>query len=99
MKAFTWILTMTCSLVAIPLATAHPVAQGALDLEIFAERIHVQARVSAEEVFVANAFGDSGGPKSKTAAEVWQRHGDYLLRHLKVFADERALTGQVGSFA
>ena len=34
----------------------HPVAQGALGLQIFPDKIHVQMRVSGEEVLVADAF-------------------------------------------
>ena len=76
-------------------AVAHPVAQGALVVRIEAESIQVRARVSGEEVFVANAFAAGGDPKAKALAEVWRRHGDYLLRHLKVFADDSRLAGRV----
>jgi len=79
--------------------SAHPVAQGALNVEIFPEKIQIQARVAGEEIFVANTFAAPNEPKASSLAEVWQRHGTYLLQHLKVFADERALTGRVVSVA
>ena len=75
---------------------AHPVAQGALEVRVLPETIQVQARVSGEQVFVANTFSASPDePKPKTLAEVWEQHGQYLLRHLKVFAGDRRLTGRV----
>ena len=74
---------------------AHPVAQGALNVQIFPDTVRVQARVTSEEIFVANAFAPSAAPKASTLDQVWQRHGQYLLLHLKIFADERALTGRI----
>ena len=76
-----------CGLIARPSALAHPVAQGALEVRITSSGIHLQARVSGEQVFVANALAHSDEPKAATLNAVWQRHGEYLLRHLKVFAD------------
>ena len=73
--------------------SAHPVAQGALDLQILPNTIRVQMRVSGEEMLVAEAFDVSDKPKANSLEEVRQRHGQYLLRHLRVFADERRLTG------
>ena len=75
---------------------AHPVAQGALDVTILSESIQVQARVSAEQVFVANTFSPPpNAPKLTTLPEAWQRHGDYLLAHLKVFAGDHRLKGRM----
>lgn len=79
---------------------AHPVAQGALEVRIFPETVHVQARVSSEQIFVANTFSASPNkPRAAGLAEVWQRHGEYLLSHLKVFAGDRRLTGRVVAVA
>src|SRR5439155_9937388 len=72
-----------------------PVAQGALDVEILPDKVRIQARVSGEEVLVANTFAAGDVPKASSLAEVWQRHGLYLLEHLKVIGDERPLTGDV----
>ncbi len=76
-------------------AAAHPVAQGALDIQIDPQKIQVQARVTGEEVFVANTFADKGAPAAGSLAEVWRRHGQYLLAHLKFFADGRPLAGTI----
>ncbi len=79
-------------------AWAHPVAQGALDLQISPNKIHLQLRVSGEEILVADVFAHGDKPKADSLPELWQRHGQYLLRHFKVFADERLLMGQVVTF-
>ena len=73
-------------------AAAHPVAQGALDLAIAADRVSLRARPSMEEVLVAAAYG---GGRQQTLAEKVRSHGAYLLRHLRVSADGRALDGRV----
>jgi HupE / UreJ protein len=75
-------------------AVAHPVAQGAMDIVISADCIDMQARVSTEEVFVAEAFGGKKEGKG-SLDEVWRRHGEYLLAHLQVTADGVSLAGQV----
>ena len=96
MKTLRRLMMLTlCGLTAARSARAHPVAQGALDVQIFPGTVRVQARVTGEEIFVANAFAASAEPKANTLDQVWQRHGGYLLKHLKIFADERALTGRV----
>lgn len=64
-------------------------------IEIFPDKIHVQARVSMEEVFVQNAL--STGTKDTNVApdELCRRHGDYLLPHLHFFMDGKPLAGRV----
>jgi hydrogenase/urease accessory protein HupE len=89
------LILLVCALGLAEPALAHPVAQGALEVEVLPGRIHVQARVSGEEVFVANALAAKDEPKAVSLAEVWERHGRYLLRHLRVFADGQALPGRV----
>ena len=74
-------------------ALAHPVSQGSLDLQVLPDKIQVNARVSAEEIFVADAFAADEKSKAASLDEVWRRHGEYLLQHLKVFADDRRLAG------
>lgn len=73
-------------------AVAHPVAQGAMELRLLPERIELGARVSLEEVLVAGALG---GRKDAVGPEALRAHGDYLLRHLRVEAEGRRLTGRV----
>src|SRR5438477_4193172 len=96
MKTPRWfIILLSLGLGVTRSALAHPVAQGSLDIQILPDKVRVQARVSGEEVLVANTFAAVAHPKAKSLPEVWQRHSQYLLEHLKVFADERRLTGTV----
>jgi hypothetical protein len=83
MKISRWfILLLSLWLAGGRFALAHPVAQGALDVQILPDRIDVQLRVSGEEVLVADTFAASDKPNASTLAEVWQRHGQYLLQHI-----------------
>ena len=96
MKTARWFLLLLSLWFAVGRsAQAHPVAQGALDLQISPDKIHLRLRVSGEEVMVADTFLAGDKPRARSLAEVWQRHGEYLLQHLKVFADGRRLTGSV----
>jgi len=74
------------------ISAAHPVAQGALEVVVFPERVSVTARVSMEEVVVASAYG---GQKNASALEMVHAHGAYLLAHFRVTADGRPLDGRV----
>jgi hydrogenase/urease accessory protein HupE len=83
---------LVCVLFDVRPAEAHPVSQGALQIVIFPDRVSVRATVSTEEVLVAAVFG---GQKQPSHLETLRSHGDYLLAHLRVTADGRALDGQV----
>jgi HupE / UreJ protein len=78
-------------------ASAHPVAQGSMEITLGSDYLQVVATVSTEEAFVAEALANK--TDAKTLEAVWQRHGTYLLDHLVVEGDGRRLTGQVASFA
>ena len=78
-------------------ARAHPVAQGAMKVLIEPGKIAVEARVSTEEVFVASTFAPPTGSHPASLDAVWTAHGPYLLDHLRVFADDRLLTGRVAA--
>src|ERR1044071_1782928 len=80
-------------------ALAHPVAQGALDLQILPDKILLQARVSGEEIFVARTFGNLPDANGATLNQVWERHAQYWLDHFKILADGRPLTGRLSHFA
>src|SRR5947207_10425993 len=75
---------------------AHPVAQGSMSIRISSNKIVVQARVSMEEVLVQGALSAAKDSKL-TTDELCQRHGDYLLLHLHLFADDQPLRGLVRS--
>lgn len=81
--AFFWVLGSA--------AEAHPVAQGGLIVTISPGQLTVRATVSLEEVLVASAYGPEAA-RANSPAEAAERHGAYLLEHLRVFADGRRLT-------
>src|SRR5947208_1792310 len=72
--------------------SAHPVAQGSMSIQISSNKIVVQARVSMEEVFVQSALSAAKDSRL-TIDELCRLHGDYLLLHLHLFADDKPLTG------
>jgi hypothetical protein len=93
-------IRLPCVLVVLQLtalaAMAHPVAQGAMEIVVGADSIDIRARVSNEEAFIAEAFGQK--TDANTALDdVWRRHGEYLLAHVHLTADGTPLTGRVAS--
>jgi hydrogenase/urease accessory protein HupE len=76
------------------LASAHPMVENVLDVEIAPDRISVIARVSMEEVLVAEAAGGVGVP-DEMRTQAARAHGAYVLRHLHLRADDRPLTGKL----
>ena len=86
---------LICALACLTFASrpvdAHPVAQGALDVVVFADHVSVRATVAEEEVLVAASYGSNPVP----LVEAVRRHGEYLLAHLRVTADGRLLEGRV----
>jgi hydrogenase/urease accessory protein HupE len=80
------------ALVAATHATAHPVAQGRMRLDIRADHIAVRMTVPIEEVLVAAAH--SAG-QDGSLADSLRVHGAYLASHMQLVADGRALTGHV----
>ena len=88
-----------CAFVAVlkltaPAMMGHPVAQGAMDVVVSADHVDIQAHVSTEEVFVAEAFGGKADAKG-SLEDIWRRHGAYLVAHLQPTADGVPLAGQV----
>lgn len=78
-----------------PLAHAHPVAQGSIEIALSSDRVALRVRVSLEQVFVANTFSQA---PAASLEETFQRHGDYLLEHLRLFAQEERLVGHRAGF-
>ena len=70
-------------------APAHPVAQGAIEVAVFADAIRLEVRSSTEEMSIANAVASDAGETPDHAA--------YLLKHLRVFADGILLPGSVAA--
>ena len=75
-------------------ASAHPVAQGAMDIVLLPDHIELKARVSNEEAFVAEAFGEKNQDNA-TLEGVRERHGQYLLSHLRLSVDDVAVNGRI----
>src|SRR4051812_46449432 len=75
-------------------ASAHPMVENVLDVEIAPARITVTARVSMEEVLVAEAAGGAG-VSDETRTQAARSHGAYVLRHLHLRADGQSLTGKL----
>ncbi len=71
---------------------AHPVAQGSIEIVFAENKIELHARVSPEEVFVANQFAPQGAESLPLA---YAQHGQYLLQHLHLSADGRELAGHL----
>jgi hypothetical protein len=68
--------------------------ENVLDVEIAPDHITVTARVSMEEVLLAEAAGGAGiSDEMKTQAA--RAHGAYVLRHLHLRADDRPLVGKL----
>jgi hydrogenase/urease accessory protein HupE len=87
-------LFLAAFLTSGPGASAHPVAQGSIDLTMFPDHIELVARISPEEVFVTGLH-DPATPATATTADLLQRHGAYVLRHLVVSLDGEPLPGSV----
>jgi len=82
---------LACASVAL----AHPISQGALDVQLRAGTISVTARVPVEQVMVASAAAAVGDGEVSRLEDLWVKHGAYLLAHLHLEADGRPLTGRV----
>ncbi len=79
-----------------PVASAHPVSQGAVEIQITPAEVTLQARVSNEEILVEAAARPAGGGGGSFTGKS-HSHADYLLHHIIVLADGAALTGRVAA--
>jgi len=77
----------------IPRVLAHPVAQGEMDIQIHRGRIALHARITLEEVLVPNAMDKANA--SATLRDACRKHGEYLLKHLFMYADKQPLSGKL----
>lgn len=78
------------------LASAHPIAQGTIEVAITGNTVELHARVSPEEVFVAN---EHAAAPTRTLEQAYSRHADYLRQHLRVFADNSELHAAATSYS
>src|SRR4051794_38310961 len=92
-RAARWICLASAFLWTLPASVdAHPVAQGGLIVTISSSHVALRVTVTLEEVLVASAYGRESG-QSKSATEAAERHGSYLVEHMRLFVDGRRLTG------
>ena len=86
-------LVLLLFIFSISTGSAHPVAQGSMEIVVHQERVKIHARVSVEEAFVAEGFAKDTPADNPEA--IWARHGEYLLKHLFVDADGTRLVGRL----
>ena len=72
---------------------AHPVAQGAMEIDATDHSLRIRATVSAEEVLVAASAHADG------ADNAWSAYAEYLRNHLHVRVDDKSVAGRVVSAA
>lgn len=87
---------MLTTLLCVGAAAAHPVAQGQLEVQWRDGELQLAARVSSEQILVASSQGPS---TADSLDELRREHGDYLLAHLRVHADDQLLHGKLMSLA
>src|SRR6476469_6807009 len=88
-----WILIAFVLCLSVGDARAHPVAQGGMVVTISRSQVTARLTVTLEEVLVADAYGPNSS-RAKSPDEAVQRHGAYLLKHLRLSADGRPLEGE-----
>ncbi len=86
--------------VAIPfilplIASAHPLAQGRMDVVIYRDKITLWARVSVEQVVVQQSLPTNDDGVIVTQSDAYRVHGKYLLKHVYLSADGKRLEGRV----
>ncbi len=86
-------LAVACFVLLRIAASAHPVAQGSMEITLKPDHITVNVRVSNEAVFVATAHSTEEPPADFAATCI--AHGRYLLGHLTFAAEGIPLTGRV----
>lgn len=86
------LLALAAWLTAAAPALAHPVAQGAIDVQAGDTGLQLRAQISLEEVSVGSLHAGHG---ERPAAERIRHYGDYLLQHLYVEADGQRLQGRL----
>lgn len=92
MKALCAVLIVVCA----TSAAAHPLAQGAIDLEIQPGSIELRVQPSLEEMIVANTHAHSS---ARAADQTARDHASYLLAHIRIEADGDLLQGVTLHFA
>ncbi|HZZ72744.1 MAG TPA: HupE/UreJ family protein [Pirellulales bacterium] len=88
-------LTGFCfALLGASAGTAHPLLENALDVVIARDRIVIDARISEEEILLLAAGEDARAPTEEQVQQQIKSHGDYVLRHVRLRADGKLLSGK-----
>ena len=77
------------------IASAHPLAQGRMDVVIYRDKITLWARVSVEQVVVQQSLPTNDDGVIVTQSDAYRAHGKYLLKHVYLSADGKRLEGRV----
>jgi hydrogenase/urease accessory protein HupE len=88
---------LCCALVLLVLprvAAAHPIAENALDVVIWPDKVVIDARVTGEEVMVVEG-GGAAPPPVPFWGELPRSHGQYVLKHLHVKVDGKPVEGRI----
>jgi hypothetical protein len=75
-----------------PRAVAHPIVENAMQIVIDRQMVSIEARISMEEILMVE--GDASAPANRWAGMV-ESHRAYLLKHLYLMADGKAIGGKV----
>ena len=91
-------LFLAIALLASALAAqAHPNLQNAMWVQFEPSMVHVALNVSLDELGVAHVLklGDDKKQNLDELSKAAQAHGDYLLKHLTLTVEKKALAGNV----
>lgn len=94
-----WLIA-ALALVFSPMALAHPLSQGSLDVRVELKSISIRARVTVEEVAITNEATTPGakpGPWATQAPTAFEQHAAYVASHLHIRVDGIDLAGGVMS--
>jgi len=85
---------MYLALLTLPsVLCAHQIAENAIDVVIYPQKITIDARISMEEVLAVEANSATRPPR-----EVWSKlaakHEPYVLAHLKIQSDGQSRSGK-----
>lgn len=77
-------------------ASAHPLLQNTMWVQLEPTRVHVAVNVSLREIAVAQGLAPKDDNFDDTAvAAAAEKNRDYILQHLQISADGKPLTGKV----
>lgn len=80
-----------------PVAHAHPLSQGRIEVVISREKIMLWASVAIEQVVVQQSLPTNDDGVVVTQSDAYRAHGTYILKHLYLSANGQRLDGHVTS--